>query len=71
MNKPDYPHIPSSEITPKKVYLSRRDFINAAGCLPAAWRSRCGVKAARNLTTQPQLLLRAGTAHPAAGRRDR
>ena len=27
------PRIPSSEITPKQVYLSRRDFIKAAGVI--------------------------------------
>jgi len=33
MSKPSYPKIPSSEITPKGVYLSRRDFIKAAGVI--------------------------------------
>lgn len=33
MTKTTYPRIPSSEITPKQVYLSRRDFIKAAGVL--------------------------------------
>ena len=28
-----YPKIPSAEITPKQVYLSRRDFITAAGVI--------------------------------------
>jgi sulfoxide reductase catalytic subunit YedY len=31
MTKTNYPRIPSSEITPKEAYLSRRDFIKAAG----------------------------------------
>ena len=31
MTKSNYPRIPSSEITPKEAYLSRRDFIKAAG----------------------------------------
>ena len=33
MTKPNYPQIPSSEITPKEAYLSRRDFIKAAGVI--------------------------------------
>jgi sulfoxide reductase catalytic subunit YedY len=33
MSKPSFPKIPSSEITPKGVYLSRRDFIKAAGVI--------------------------------------
>ena len=33
MTKSNYPPIPSSEITPKEAYLSRRDFIKAAGVL--------------------------------------
>ena len=33
MTKSNYPRIPSSEITPKEAYLSRRDFIKAAGVL--------------------------------------
>jgi len=33
MTKSDIPQIPSSEITPKQVYLSRRDFIKAAGVI--------------------------------------
>jgi sulfoxide reductase catalytic subunit YedY len=33
MSYQDYPHIPSSEITPKQVFLSRREFIKAAGVL--------------------------------------
>ena len=33
MTKPNYPRIPSSEITPKEAYLSRRDFIKAAGVI--------------------------------------
>lgn len=33
MNKSNYPYIPSSEITPKHTYLSRRDFIQSAGVI--------------------------------------
>ncbi len=33
MNKSNYPYIPSSEITPKQTYLSRRDFIQSAGVI--------------------------------------
>jgi methionine sulfoxide reductase catalytic subunit len=33
MTNPTYPQIPSSEITPKQVYLSRRDFIKTAGVI--------------------------------------
>jgi methionine sulfoxide reductase catalytic subunit len=33
MTKQDFPQIPSSEVTPKQVYLSRRDFIKAAGVI--------------------------------------
>ena len=33
MAKQNFPQIPSSEITPKQVYLSRRDFIKAAGVI--------------------------------------
>jgi sulfoxide reductase catalytic subunit YedY len=33
MTRPAYPRIPASEITPRQVYLSRRDFIKAAGVL--------------------------------------
>ncbi|MDV7400682.1 twin-arginine translocation signal domain-containing protein, partial [Arthrospira platensis SPKY1] len=36
--------IPSSEITPKQVYLSRRDFIKAAGVLAGSMAlAACGV----------------------------
>jgi len=42
--------IPSSEITPKDVYLSRRDFIKAAGFMGlSALLAACAPKAAANL----------------------
>ena len=38
------PHIPSSEITPKDVYLSRRDFIKSTGLIAGSLLlSACGV----------------------------
>src|SRR5262245_22996593 len=33
MRRQNFPQIPSSEITPKHVYLTRRDFIKAAGVI--------------------------------------
>jgi sulfoxide reductase catalytic subunit YedY len=33
MKKQNFPQIPSSEITPKQLYLTRRDFIKAAGVI--------------------------------------
>jgi methionine sulfoxide reductase catalytic subunit len=33
MKKKNFPQIPSSEITPKQMYLTRRDFIKAAGVI--------------------------------------
>ena len=39
-----FPHIPSSEITPKDIYLSRRDFIKSTGLIAGSLLlSACGV----------------------------
>ena len=38
--------VPSSEITPESLYLSRRDFLKAAGIISAsAFLAACGVAA--------------------------
>jgi hypothetical protein len=47
MMEPKLKHVsvPSSEITPQKVYLSRRDFLKTAGIAStAAFLAACGVK---------------------------
>ncbi|RPH61429.1 MAG: protein-methionine-sulfoxide reductase catalytic subunit MsrP [Chloroflexi bacterium] len=49
MTKPTYPQIPSSEITPKQAYLSRRDFIKAAGVIAGSMAlAACGIASAEN-----------------------
>ena len=46
--------IPSSEITPKEVYLSRRDFMKAAGAVSAgALLAACAPQMATNATPGP------------------
>jgi len=60
MKKPSYPRIPSSEITPKGVYLSRRDFIKAAGLIAGSLTlAACAPKVleAETPTTSPEATL--------------
>ncbi len=42
--------VPSSEITPESLYLSRRDFLKAAGIVSAtAFLAACGVAGCRTI----------------------
>jgi methionine sulfoxide reductase catalytic subunit len=46
MSKPSYPKISASEITPKHIYLSRREFIKAAGVIAGSVAlAACGLPA--------------------------
>ncbi len=49
--KNDVPSIPSSEITPRELYLSRRDWLKAAGIVSASsFLVACGVSAPEAIT---------------------
>jgi sulfoxide reductase catalytic subunit YedY len=53
MNKQNYPEIPASEITPKNIYLSRREFIKMAGVIAgSAALTACGISADKALTPE-------------------
>ncbi len=54
--KPEYPQIASSEITPKQVYLSRREFIRASGLLAGSMAlAACAPEAAPASTSAPAM----------------
>jgi sulfoxide reductase catalytic subunit YedY len=54
MTTPKFPQIPSSEITPKHVYLSRRDFIKAAGVVAGSMTlAACGISPTPETSSPP------------------
>ncbi|HOU45458.1 MAG TPA: protein-methionine-sulfoxide reductase catalytic subunit MsrP [Anaerolineaceae bacterium] len=54
MKKPNIPSIPPSEITPKEVYLTRREFIKAAGVIAGSLvLAACVPNLPEDASTQP------------------